>query len=382
MKYKVLCLADVHWGAMDPDKQRDELKFIYEYLDDNRIDLLVICGDYFDHRLLLNNRSCMYALDMLDKLKEYSEKGNFKIRMFTGTKSHDNDQLEALGHIETNDTFKIFHNTSYEEVLPDLHCIYCPDETIHSDEYLDTYKSVLFTDYTKKKYPIDMMFFHGSFDVILGDILRDNDNPNVVFEYSFFNQQCTVMVGGHWHDASEYGNLIYTRSPNRYKFEEDNPKGMVLIDYDTDTQTYEMTRIENPYTDTYTTFVIDTTLFRSMNDYTNICNDADRLLKKDPNAHIRFHVYITDEKEINKSCIDSISYRFNNNRSVKVVINNKLGKQRKEKKRQQNAEFHSKFSYLFDNSIPIYEKYQLYIRDTENELLDIDQIKTLLTKYI
>ena len=382
MNYKVLCIADVHWGAMDPEKQQDELRFIYEYLDENKIDLLVICGDYFDHRLLLNNRSCMYALDMLDNLKEYAKANNFKIRMFPGTKSHDNDQLEALSTIEDGELFRIHHLTTYEEVLPDLHCIYCPDETIHSDEYLDTYKGVIFKDYTKKKYPIDIMFFHGSFDVILGDILRDNDNPNVIFDYGFFNQRCTVMVGGHWHDASEYGNLIYTRSPNRYKFEEDNPKGMVLLEYDTDEQTYKMSRIENKYTDKYVTYVIDTSLFRSINDYTMICNDAAELLKKDPNAHIRFHVYITDEKEINKSCIESIGYRFNGNRSVKVVVDNKLSKQRKEKKRQQNAEVHTKFSYLFDNNIPIYEKYQLFIRDTENELIDIDQLKSLLAKYI
>ena len=57
MIYKILCGADFHWGAMDPDKQKEELRFIYEYLEKKPIDLLVICGDYFDHRLLLNSKS-------------------------------------------------------------------------------------------------------------------------------------------------------------------------------------------------------------------------------------------------------------------------------------------------------------------------------------
>ena len=28
MVYKILCAADFHWGAMDPDKQYEENKFI------------------------------------------------------------------------------------------------------------------------------------------------------------------------------------------------------------------------------------------------------------------------------------------------------------------------------------------------------------------
>ena len=384
MIYKILCGADFHWGAMDPDKQKEELRFIYEYLEKNPIDLLVICGDYFDHRLLLNSKSCIYALEMLDELKRISDSTNhFKIRIFTGTKSHDNDQLDALRPLEDPEgIFKIFTETNYEETLEDLHCLYCPDETMYTDDYLTKYNSLFFTNHTQKNKPTDIMFFHGSFDVILGDILRDNDNPNVVFEYNFFNTVASVMIGGHWHDASSYGNVIYTRSPNRYKFDEDKPKGIVLLNYDTDTQKYTYERIENKYTDEYKTYIIDTSLFRDINDYTAICDDIDDIIKNDPNVHVRIQIFITDEKEINKSCIDSVRFRFSNSRNVKVTTENKLSKKKKEQKRQYNAELKSKYSYLYDKSISLDEKFKIYIKETTGVEVDSEQLRSLLAKYI
>lgn len=381
MKYKILTMADIHWGAMDADKQKEELEFVFEYIMNNTIDLLVIAGDYFDHRLLLNSKACIYAIEMLDRLIALAESNNFIIRMFVGTKSHDYDQLDALSAM-TNEHFEIFKITTYEETLPGLHCIYCPDETMPTEDYIHEYRNVFFTDHTHKSKSNDIMFFHGTFDVIMGNILRDNDNPNVVFEYSFFNTFNVVMIGGHWHDASEYGNVIYTRSTNRYKFEEDNPKGMVMLTYDTDNQSYEYERIINPYTDEYHTYIIDTSIFNDINDYTLICNDAEEFLDKNPSAHVRFHILITDEKEINKSCIDSVRYRFNNKRNVKVVAENKLTKQRKEQKRKSNNAMKEKFAYLFDDNIPLYEKYRLFIKDIDDEDHDVEQIKALLSKYI
>lgn len=382
MKYRILCGADFHWGAMDPDKQRDEMKFIYDYLENNRIDLLVICGDYFDHRLLLNSKSCVYAIEMLDKLKHISESTNrFKIRMFTGTKSHDNDQLDALRPLE-DDTFKIFTETSYEKTLEDLHCLYCPDETMYTDDYITKYNSLFFTDHTKKSKPNDIMFFHGSFDVILGDIIRDKDNPNVVFEYGFFNTVASVMIGGHWHDADTYGNVIYTRSPNRYKFDEDRPKGIVELNYDTDTQKYEYKRIENKDTDGYKTYIVDTSLFRTIHDYTLICDDIDELIREEPTVHVRIQIFITDDKDINKSCIDSVKFRFSNYRNVKVTTENKMTKKKKEQKRQYNAELKSKYSYLYDRALSLDEKFKIYIKETTGKDVDSEQLKQLLAKYI
>ena len=383
MKYKILCTGDYHWGAMDADKQKDELKFIEEYLDENEIDLFVICGDYFDHRLLLNSKASIYAIDFIAKIKKISvnSKHPFKIRLFMGTKSHDNDQLDALRSLEDN-TFKIFKNTEYEETLPGCHCIYCPDELMYYEDYLNTYNQVLFTNYTKKNFPIDIMFFHGTFDVIMPDILKDKDVENVIFDYAFFNSKCTVMVGGHWHDGDDYGNLYYTRSTNRFKFNEDKSKGGLLLTYDTDTQKYEIDRIDNKYTDEYKSYIIDTSLFRDQNDYSQLCSQIKGEMEENNQKHIRLQIFITDDKDINKSCIESVKYAFDNVKNVKVVVENKYTKKKKEEKKKRIADIKGKYSFLYDDSVSLVTKYRLFIKAMKNIDVDEEQLRIVLEKYL
>lgn len=385
MKYKIFCSADYHWGAMDPDKQKEELKFIDDFLDKNVIDLFVICGDYYDHRLLLNSRSAVYSIEFIKKLITRSESSEhpFVIRLFMGTKSHDNDQLDALKSLEDGSSlFKIFKDTSYEETLKGLHCIYCPDELLYTDDYLAKYNEIVFSDYTNKTYPIDIMFFHGTFDVIMPDILKGNDNPNVVFEYSLFNTKCSVMIGGHWHDGDVYGNMYYTRSPNRFKFNEDRSKGAILLTYDTDTQKYETERIVNNYTDEYKTYIVDTSFFNKIGDYSDLCSEIETEMKENKSLHIRVQIFITDEKEINSSCIESVRYKFDNVKNIKVTVENKVTKKKKEERKKKTDNLKSKFSFLFDDSLPLATKYRLFIKETKGVDIPEDHINSVLEKYV
>ena len=34
------------------------------------------------------------------------------------------------------------------------------------------------------------------------------------------------MIAGHWHDGKQYDDLYYVGSPTRYKFNEDEKKGI------------------------------------------------------------------------------------------------------------------------------------------------------------
>ena len=107
MKYNILASADYHWGAMDADKQYEESAFIINYLKSHDIDLYVICGDYFDHRLLMNSKSAFNSIRLIDEIKTLSKEKNFKIVIFDGTESHDYDQLEIFRTFE-DENFKIF----------------------------------------------------------------------------------------------------------------------------------------------------------------------------------------------------------------------------------------------------------------------------------
>ena len=79
LKYKILASADYHWGAMEAERQYKESMFIIDYIKKNKIDLFVICGDYFDHRLLVNSKSAFNAMKFMMNLKDFLSKMNLKL---------------------------------------------------------------------------------------------------------------------------------------------------------------------------------------------------------------------------------------------------------------------------------------------------------------
>lgn len=375
MKYNIIASADYHWGVMDADKQLTESQFILDYVKSNHIDLFVVCGDYFDHRLLMNSKSAINAINFIDSLKKLSlnKENPFKIVMFDGTSSHDFDQLETLRSFE-DDNFKIFRKNTYNETLPGLKCLYCPDENIRTVDYINQYSENLF------KGDIDIMFFHGTFDVIMVDRTLTDDIPNVIFEYAFYNRITKLMVGGHWHNGDKYGNMYYTRSPYRWKYEEDLPKGMMHIIYDTDTKTYETKYVENKNTDRYYTFYVDTSMYTEVNNYSNLLKNIESKLN-DGIEHIRIKVIITDDKEINNTCIDTLINKFQGHKKVKVGIENKYTKKIKKKKAKELDQFKEKYNYIFDSNIPLSRKYKMFIFDTKGIDIPEEEISIIIDEF-
>lgn len=369
LKYNIVATADYHWGAMDAEKQMQESQFILDYLTSNKVDLFVICGDYFDHRLLVNSKAATTAMAFMKALINISEDKKFKIVLMQGTESHDFDQLEIFRSFE-NENFKIVRETTCEDTLPNLKCLYTPDETLISDEYYIKYIDTLNQD-------IDIMFFHGTFDVNAIGRKLDDKVPNVLFDYSFFNKKTKLMVGGHWHNGDSYGNMYYTRSPYRWKFEEDLPKGFIHIEYDTTKRKYKLDRIENTNTDRYYTFYVDTSLYTEINQYATLLNEVKSMLI-DGIEHIRIKISITDDKELNNSCVDNLINEFQNSKQVKVVTENKFAKQIKQKHIEENNEYVDKFKYIFDNNNSLSSIYQKFILDTKGVDISVDVVESIL----
>ena len=369
MKYNIIATADYHWGAMDADRQLRESQFILDYITSNKVDLFVICGDYFDHRLLVNSKSAINAIAFMKALINIAEDKKFKIVVMQGTESHDFDQLEAFRSFE-NEYFRIFKETTVDETLPGLYCLYAPDENTISNEYYVKYINMF------NEHDLDIMFFHGTFDVnAIGRTLADQV-PNVLFDYSFFNQKTKLMVGGHWHNGDSYGNMYYTRSPYRWRFEEDLPKGFIHINYDTNTKKYKLNRVENTDTEKYYTFYVDTSLYTNINQYSVLLSDVKRMMQD--TEHIRIKISITDEKELNNSCIDNLINEFQSSKQVKVVTDNKLAKQVRQKHIEENNEYADKFKYIFDNNNSLSTIYKKFIFDTKGVDIPLEEIESIL----
>lgn len=377
MIYKIAAISDIHWGVIDPNLQMRYLEFFREflYLHGNDIDLLVILGDYFDSKLSLNSSQALISNEWFHSILDLCEKNSIVLRLVQGTNSHDNDQLEVFSPLE-NDFFKIIFSTTVEETLPDLTCVYCPDELLQTSIYEDTYLDEIL----QRK---DIGFFHGSFDVVYGRLLESKptilDKNNVVFRYELWNKTINgPMIAGHWHDGKTYDDLYYCGSPFRYAFDEEEPKGFLLIQYDTESKEYGVGRILNPISPEYITYEIYTNMYQTKEDYQKAIEDIRKVLQgfESYKYHIlsklRVLIYILDEKTENDILLSSLRGEFSQNRNVKITVKNKLKDKKTKERKEISKKREEQFQFIYNKDAKkVHEIIHDFILETSPENVNI-----------
>lgn len=368
MNVNILNIADIHWGSIDPDEQWRELEFIIEIikemcLSNIPIDLIVLNGDYFDCKLPLNSREALLAVEWFNRFFMTCVDCHVgKIRMIQGTYSHDNDQLDVFNSFESNqftgtddkDFFKIFRKTILEETFPGIRIIYCPDELLQTDTYEMEYTNEIVC-------MKDIGFFHGSFDVVYGELLAAKpelmEKNNVIFHYNLFNKSIKgPMLAGHWHDGKTYEDLIYTGSPFRYKFNEDEPKGITFIQYNSDDQTYMSKKMINPLCPIYQTYDVYTNMFETKDDYASILKDIDNVFETFKNLpgnnknQLKVVVYVMDDKPENDVLISSLRQLLVSHNNLKIQIKNKMKEKQKKESVKKNKEREEKFGFIYNKN--------------------------------
>lgn len=400
MRYNVITVPDIHWGCIDPTIQVKYLEFIMEFIkeahnNDITIDLLVILGDYFDSKLPLNSKEAIIAIQWFDELYNLCVNNNVqKIRVVQGTMDHDNDQLDVFDsyvgrmweYQEDPDYFKIFRKTTMEETLDGLNCIYCPDETIETSEYEELYLNEILT-------MRDIGFFHGSFDVVFGELLERKPEmfkkKNVIFRYDLFNKTTYgPLIAGHWHDGKIYDDLIYCGSPFRYKFNEDEIKGLTFIQYDTETHKYYHKRIPNALCPEYITFEVYTNMYQTKDQYIDLINKIEHTtdeLMSDTSVDnkLRIMVYLMDDKIENDTFLSSIRQKFVGNKDIKLTIKNKLKDKVKKEQQQKHEERQEKYEFIYDkNKVPAEVIHDFIAANNNGYNVPIEYISKKVSQYI
>ena len=382
MKYNILAIADIHWGAMDPDEMYDNLQYFLDFIRmKGDIDLVVICGDYFDYRLTLNSKAALKSLRWFDELyNTCKENGVKKLRAVKGTKEHDNDQWEAIHPRETGEFFKKFYTCTSEETLPGLKCIYCPDETINLKEYEGLYLKEMMTRH-------DIGFFHGNFDTQLPKMIIDQNLeaniPSIIYFKDHWSKVIDgPLVSGHWHVFTDLDPLIYIGSYDRWAFGEEDDKGFLFIQYDTNDHSYYWKHIENPFARKYNTIIVDNTLCVTPDDFANLTQDIQELKKSDPEMKIRVIYQITvenDEASVNFSEFRNI---VSSMRNVKVDIKDFVKKRNKEKQKERVAISSGRYTYILDHPLEIKSNIHEYLLREKNIDLPLETIDIIIGKYI
>lgn len=382
MKYNILAIADIHWGAMDPDEMYNNLQYFLDFIRmKGDIDLVVICGDYFDYRLTLNSKAALKALRWFDELyNTCKDNGVKKLRAIKGTKEHDNDQWEAIHPRETGEFFKKFYICTSEETLPDLHCIYCPDETVNLKEYEELYLKEMMSHH-------DIGFFHGNFDTQLPKMVIDQNLeaniPSIIYFKDHWSKVIDgPLVSGHWHVFTDLDPLIYIGSYDRWAFGEEEDKGFLYIQYDTNGHSYYWKHIENPFARKYNTIIIDNTLCVTPDDFANLTQDIQDLKKSDPEMKIRVVYQITSENDESLVNFNEFRNLISSIKNVKVDVKDFVKKRNKEKQKEKVAISSGKYSYILDHPLEIKSNIHEYLLREKNIDIPLETIDSIIGKYI
>lgn len=382
MEYTIMAIADMHWGVMDSNIQTSQYHYILDFLSvyPENIDLIVLCGDYFDTRIMLGSSSAIAAIDWLEEILRLAKKKNAKVRMIKGTKEHDNDQLEALRRYERDDFFRIFSINTWEKTFEDLSVIYCPEENIKHDDYVIQYADNIL------KYP-DIGFFHGNFDNIMPAVAQKTIGDNtLVFEYSFWDNFVKgPMIAGHWHDGMVDRKLHYIGTPDRWEFGEDEVKGFGMFRFNTEDHSYFYKKIPNPNSPIYISYVISTEGYDTLDQYQLLLQEIDSSIKQKKaegkKIKVRIVVHIEDDKPSNLDFISHLRSHYLNSKTVKITIKNKLQKKRKKEERKRQEELNVKYGFVSDGSLSQAEIIRRYIIEKKGRDRPVEKIDQILSKY-
>lgn len=381
MSYRILALADIHWGSIDAKSLYQHLYSVFSFMKqmENRIDLIVICGDYFDYRLTLNSKAALFAVHWMHELVELAKEiGVQKICVIKGTEEHDNNQLDVFHDLEDS-FFHIYRENTVEEILPGLKCIFCPDENINWKDYEEKYMEHLLSQ-------PDIGFFHGSFDVVLPEIVvqlsEETSSRSVIYPYGTLSELIKgPMIAGHWHESYDDPPLHYVGSFDSWEHGEQNSKGFAYIVYDKEDQSYFYFRINNPLARTFKTIVCDTRLFHTTEDYNGLITDVKKMTEEDPNLQLRVLFHISDDRPENEQYLSALRHTFINDRRVKIVIKDLIKKERAKKEREEQKKESSEYQFIFEAQ-PIANKIQEYIFKTKQKSCPLDVIESHIRKYL
>lgn len=386
MIFNMLVIADLHWGAMDAKIQSSQYEFIFDIIREmrDRIDMLVIAGDYWDSRMFLNSASTINGINWMHKLIDTcKENGVSKFRIIRGTLEHDNDQLETFRYLEEDDEFfRIFVTNTVEEI-DGIRIMYCPDENMTHEAYIEKYVDNFI------KFP-DIGIFHGNLDDVMPSIAVESAKKSntLVFENRFYHELISgPMIAGHWHIGQRIERWIYVGTPDCWKFGEDDEKGVMFISYDPDDKSFFYRKILNPNSIIYYEYVLDTSFYSGIDDVRSVISfiqDKKKYYEKnDRKYRIAVIIEIRDDKSENEQIISCMKAYADSTKFVKIVTKNKMQLKRKKEEQKRTNELNEKYSFVKDDKLSRSEKIRRCIKSKyPDDDITEQEIFSIIKKYL
>lgn len=365
----IITIADIHFGAIDPKFEYETLyRDFIKPISNIPFSIVAICGDLFDSKMMSNNPAISYAIRFVTELAELCASKNASLVLLDGTQSHDNGQLSLFYNLMHNEALDVHIVESIKFIhLQGLRILCIPERYGINEEI---YKDVL---YNSGGY--DMCFLHGtyrgSYHGSEVSTLKSNGAP--IFGMEHFINCAGPILMGHYHIAGCYDTYAYYNgSALRYKFGEEQDKGFMITAYDNISR-YHYTELVPIKSHSYITINIDS------------------IVNEDPKNIIE---YIKNEKASRN--IDYIRVQFNyGNDNLNIVRNYfrnspdvKLQELKQKDIRDEQIsneilEKNQQYSYIIDKNIGDYDKFVMYINQSEGfEFITADELIKLLEEDV
>lgn len=365
-KIKGLLFADLHIGAMNVEKQYEEIEnTIFNSIKKYKPDYIISLGDFFDHKASLNDSLSYYSFLVFTKIISLCEELNItpKIRFVYGTESHEWNQYKIIETYKTNLDIKVVHYCEEEELFPNFHVLYIPEEHLYNKgEYYNNFLS------NTKKY--DYIFGHGVIREVMKEAAIINDSATSsrkkvpVFSTGELTYACKGQVYfGHYHINTNINDeVFYCGSFNRWCFGEEEPKGIYYVEKINDE--YENKFIENTMAEVFKTisFGYDNNIFKDINVMNDKLAHIENMINDGIFDKVRFEFNIpttADNPEYLMKIIKD-KYRFNND--VKLNIVHGYNDEKKKKNKEEIEKWNIENAPIFDKNKSIEDKVSFFIR--------------------
>ena len=384
MKYTGYVISDIHIGSKNIENLYEEYKKIFiENLKKDNVDFVIICGDYFDHKLFLNEKDSAYAYAMMVDIIEATNKDT-KIRLVYGTESHECNQYEIISKLSTiyNRDIKVIKYVTDEFLYQDLHILYLPEEHLHNkDEY--------YSKYFENDKTYDYIFGHGVIREAMKEAATQIETQSKkrktvpVFSTAELRRICKgETYFGHYHVNCDMDDVFYVGSFSRWQFGEEEAKGFYKITCDTTKNKYKHEFIENTMAPVYKTisFGYENKVFESHDDMEKSLNRIDDIFKDNILDHVRFVFNIPSDYEDPEFLMLYLKERYKFNNNVKLEITNGYIDMKRKQQKEEVKKENDKYSFIFDKSMSLEDKTSYFIKIEYNRDITSDIISDYLYK--
>lgn len=389
----ILILADMHWGAIDPDEFTEQLKAgLFKYINElyrrnEELDYIFIAGDLFDTKETFSSLVVRNVINFMANLMYRTEGWGTFIYILEGTRTHDNLQLTNLAYaansfygyerinvIDRVTAIRTFEGDSSILLVPEE---YIPDQ----DEYYGKY----FADDCQ----YDIIIGHGMVDKIWY-AKKDKDSQTTltkhmsapVFKVDDLLDHCKKCYFGHVHMNKTYGDsgrFAYIGPYTNWEFGKSTKVGFYHVKIDLNTREVTDTYIENTMAKNYPTTAVKIIENMSLTDLNDMIDTAIANVYAQVNniGKLRVVVTLSQSVETWQAMKDFLISKLGDMPNVKFILQIEE-KHVGDEYIDEDGELDESKVYLFDHSIEISKRIQTYIKNKSGRDISIETIEKYL----